>query len=178
MTALAYAPTILSTTFIDACLKAEELLDPKDFLLKDKVGEKKYGVTLTQSQERAEENKNKLLAGRTIYCVKDVNGGWDVYRSIAAANGGQCNLYEGRPHNMVGSRRGDSEVDEVEAEAQKDAVLISSVSDHSMKLWRKFRQMAEGSRKIPWIVKSDWLLETAITQKVLPYDKYEIHVSS
>lgn len=178
VTALAFAPIIVSTEFIDACLNRGELVDAEKYLLKDKAGEKKYGVTLTLSRERAQKNKTQLLAGRTIFCVRDIHGGLDTFRGIAAANGAQCNLYEGRPHNMVGSRRSGSEVGEIDDEAQKDAILISSQSDQSIKLWRKFQQMAEGSRKTPRIVKADWLLETAIAQTVLSFDKFEIEGSS
>ena len=175
VTAIAYAPLIISTTFIDACLRDDELHDAEKFLLKDKASEKKYNVTLAQSRERAHQNKNQLLAGRTIFCMRDIHGGFETFRSIAIANGGQCNAYEGRPHNMVGSRRCGSE-DELEDEVQKDAILISGQTESSVKLWRKFQQMAEGRRKVPRIVKPDWLLETAIAQKVLPMEKYEIRV--
>ena len=174
VTALAYAPVIISTSLIDACLKDERLHDTDKFLLKDRANEKKYGVTLEQSRERAVENKNHLLAGRTIFCVRDIHGGFDTFKSIIAANGGQCNSYEGRPHNLVGSRRYGSEEGDTEDDVQKDAILISGQTDQNLKLWRRFQQMAEGSRKVPRIVKADWLLETAIAQKVLPFDKHEL----
>ncbi len=169
---MAYAPTIVSTSFIDECLEKNEFLDPEDFLLQDKANEKRFHISLAESQKRAKENRNKLLEGRTIYCVENIHGGFDTYKSIVEANGGQCNLYRGRPGTMLPSRRADSETSTAEEASQAEVFLISGQDQE--RLWSKFRQMAEGSRKIPRIVRSEWLIESAMAQEILPVGIHEL----
>lgn len=174
ISAMAYAPTIISTDFIDKCLEKDEPLDPEAFLLQDKVNEKRFHISLAESRSRAKENRNKLLQGRTIYCVDNIHGGFDTYKSIIEANGGQCNLYRGRPGTMVPSRRADSETSTTDDDNQGEVFLISGQGKDQERLWSRFRQMAEGSRKIPRIVRSDWLLECAMAQKILPVGDHEL----
>lgn len=169
---MAYAPTILSIAFIDECLEKNEFLNPEDFLLQDKANEKRFHISLAESQKRAKENRNKLLEGRTIYCVENIHGGFDTYKSIIEANGGQCNLYRGRPGTMVPSRRADSETSTAEEAALAEVFLISGQDQE--RLWSRFRQMAEGSRKIPRIVRSEWLIESAMAQEILPVGTHEL----
>ena len=171
---MAYAPTIISTDFIDKCLEKEEIVNPEDFLLKDKANEKRFHFTLAQSQQRAKENRNKLFRGRTIYCVENIHGGFETYKSIVEANGGQCNLYRGRPGTMVPSRRAESETSATDDDAEAEVFLISGSDKDQERLWSRFRQMAEGSRKIPRIVRSDWLLASAMAQQILPVDDHEL----
>ncbi len=172
ISAMAYAPTIVSTSFVDECLEKDEFLDPEDFLLQDKANEKRFHFSLAESQKRAKENRNKLLEGRTIYCVENIHGGFETYKSIVEANGGQCNLYRGRPGTMVPSRRADSETSTADEASQAEVFLISGQDQE--RLWSKFRQMAEGSRKIPRIVRSEWLVESAMAQEILPVGTHEL----
>lgn len=76
---------------------------------------------------------------------------------------------------MVSSRRADSEVSTTDDDTQNDVYLISGSTKENAKFWSRFRSMAEGSRKVPRIVKADWLLETAMCQKILPIGNYELH---
>jgi hypothetical protein len=59
-------------------------------------------------------------------------------------------------------------------EGQNEVYLLSAPDAGNARLWAKFRAMAEGSRKIPRIVRTDWLLESAMHQKVLAAGKYQI----
>lgn len=171
---MAYAPIIISTEFIDKCLEKDELLPPEDFLLQDNANEKRFHFSLVQSQQRAKENRNKLFQDRTIYCVENIHGGFETYKSIVEANGGQCNMYRGRPGTMVPSRRAESETSAMDDDAEAEVFLISGTEKEHERLWSRFRQMAEGSRKTPRIVRSDWLIESAMTQQILPVDKHEL----
>ena len=47
--ALAYAPVIMHTDFVDSCLKQNELLDPRDFPLVDKTAESKFHISMRLS---------------------------------------------------------------------------------------------------------------------------------
>jgi hypothetical protein len=172
---MAYAPTIISTDFIDRCLEEDELLNPEDFLLQDRASEKRFHLSLAESQRRAKENRNKLFRGRTIYCVENIHGGFDTYKSIIEANGGQCNMYRGRPGTIVPSRRADSEASTTDEAAQAEVFLISGPGKDQERVWSRFRQMAEASRKFPRIVRSEWLLESAMAQEVLPVGNHEFH---
>lgn len=174
ISAMAFAPTIISTEFIDKCLEKDEHLNAEDFLLQDKANEKRFHISLAQSQERARENRNKLFQGQTIYCVDNIHGGFNTYKSIIEANGGQCNSYRGRPGTMVPSRRADSEASTTDEAAQAEVFLISGQDKDQARVWTRFRQMAEGSRKIPRIVRSDWLLESAMAQQILPVGSHEL----
>ena len=173
VTALAYAPTVISTDYIDACVERDEFLNPDKFLLKDQVNEKKLGVSLLMSHSRATENQNKLLRGRTIYCVENIHGGFETFRSIAEANGGQCLLYRGRHINMIPSTRAGSE-NSVDADVQHEVYLLSGPGPENRRLWSKFREMAEHSRKSARIVTTEWLLETAMCQTIKPIANYEL----
>jgi len=172
--AMAYAPTIISTEYIDKCLEKDEPVNPEDFLLQDKANEKRFHISLAQSQKRAEENRNQLFRGQTMYCVENIQGGFDTYRSIIEANGGHCNSYRGRPGTMVPSRRGSSDASTTDEAAQAEVFLISGKAKEQARLWSRFRQMAEGSRKVPRIVRSEWLLESAMAQQILPVGSHEL----
>ena len=173
--ALAYAPAIISTTFIDACLEKDDLPDPDNYALEDKLNEERLGFTLDQSRQRAKDNRNQLFQGRTLYCMENIHGGYDTFRSIVEANGGRCNLYRGRAGTMVPSRRADSELSGAEDDVQNEVILISGPDPENSRVWARFKAMAEGSRTTPKIVKSDWLLETAMHQKILPIGSHEIY---
>jgi hypothetical protein len=175
ISAMAYAPTIITTDFITKCIEKNKLLEPEDFLLQDKANEKRFHISLAQSQKRARENRNKLFEGQTIYCVENIHGGFDTYKSIIEANGGRCNMYRGRPGTMVPSRRADSEVSTTDDSFQAEVVLISGPDKEQARVWPRFRQMAEGSRKIPRIVRTEWLIESAMAQEILPIGSHELH---
>ena len=175
--AIAYAPSVISTNFIDACLDEDELLNPEKFVLQDKANEKKLGFSLQLSRERAKENRNRLLEGRAVYCLENIHGGFEAYKSIVEANGGMCMTWRNRKGTMVPSRRAESDPDSDE-DTQNDVYLLSGPERVNETLWKRFRQMAEGSRKTPRIVKTEWLLETAMCQKIQPPTAYEIREGS
>ncbi|KAG0160012.1 hypothetical protein PDIDSM_7539 [Penicillium digitatum] len=175
--ALAYAPVIVSTEFITSCLKKEELLDPSDFPLEDKEAEKKYNFDLSSVTKNAKKNKNKMLQGYRIYCVEDIRGGFDAFKSIVETNGGECMLFRGRLAIANHSRREESD-EESEAEddnpASKDVFLLSSAGANHGRVWPRFRQLAFDIKKTPRIVRVDWLLDMAMSQETRAADEYEL----
>ncbi|RMZ82777.1 hypothetical protein DV738_g1490, partial [Chaetothyriales sp. CBS 135597] len=173
VTAMAYAPVVVSTAFIDACLAQDRLLDTAEFVLQDKENEKKLGFSLEQSRKLARENGNRLLRKRAIYCMENVPGGVETYESIIKANGGQCMTWRNRKGTLVPSRRADSDA-ESEDENQHEVYLLSADDAGCEKLWDRFRQMAEHSRRTARIVSTDWLVESALSQKILPASRYAV----
>ncbi|BDD58476.1 hypothetical protein MPDQ_004317 [Monascus purpureus] len=177
--ALAYAPVVISTEFITQCLEKDELLDPSDFPLIDKTAEEKFKFSLADAVARAKKNKNKLLQGNHICCVESIRGGFDTFKSIVEANGGECSLFRGRlslPHKYRPDTRDD---DDMEVDKPDDEVyLLSSVAPDQQKLWPRFRQMVEELGRKPRIVRVDWLLDIAMSQKLHPADEYLLNEDS
>ncbi len=173
VTALAYAPLVISTDFIDACLEEDDLVDPEDYVLKDTENEKKFQISLKDSRKRAQNNGNQMLQGRCIYCMENITGGFDTFKSIVEANGGRCMLWKNRKGTTVPSGRAGSE-DSTDVDANNDVYLLSDDSNSNQSLWTRFREMVEGSRKVPKIVKADWILETAMSQQLRSTKPYEL----
>ncbi|KAJ5679413.1 hypothetical protein N7462_007657 [Penicillium macrosclerotiorum] len=177
--ALAYAPTIVSTDFITSCLKQDELLDPKDFPLVDKAAESKFKFSLAKSSERAKMNNNMLLRGFRVYCVEDIRGGFEAFKSIVEANGGECLLFRGRLALANHSRREESDEEDSEVEdaqsSRNEVFLLSSVEPKHARLWPRFRQVAGDVKRTPHIVRVDWLLDMAMSQELRAAEEYELN---
>jgi len=157
------------------CILQNTLLNPDEYPLRDAASEKKYNFSLNQARARARLNKNKLLQGQTIYCVEKVHGGFDAFKSIIETNGGQCALFRGRPGVALGSRRTTDEIGQVNTAAQReDVYLISGTDKAHIRLWPRFRKMARDSRKVPRIVRADWLLDIAMSQEWRWTDSLEL----
>lgn len=176
--ALAYAPTIISTDFITECLKQDELLDVSKFTLADKAAENKFNFSLTKALKNAKANKNKLLKNFRIYCVEDVRGGFEAFKSIVETNGGQCLLFRGRLGLTAQSRRDESDDEDSEMEddepGRHEVFLISGTESKHARLWPKFRQGAGEVKKTPRILRVDWLLDIAMSQELKTADGYEL----
>ncbi len=174
--ALARAPMIISTDFVDQSLTSSELLSPEDFVLKDPESEKRLGFTLKDALTRAKSNKQRLLNDYTIYCTEGIHGGFDTYKSIIEANGGRCMLYRARAGLVASSRTSGQDGASERGDHDDPGIvyLISGVSSDETRLWRKFRQMVRESGKTPKIVKTDWMLDIALSQRIQWNKKYEL----
>lgn len=170
VTAIAYAPVVVSTAFVDACLKANELLDPKDYPLKDTVNERSIGCSLQKAVGLAAKNKNRLFHGQTIYVMEAIHGGFATFETIVEANGGQCLSWKNRNNVVIGSARAGSR-DGQDGGASDDLILVSDAMENTT-LWDKFIQMAERNGRTPRIVSADWLIETALSQGLRPTKNY------
>lgn len=173
--ALAHAPVVLSTNFVDDCLSENRLLDPEDYLLEDTEGEQKMHFKLSDALVRAQKNRGKLLRGYSIYCTEFVHGGFDTYKSIVETNGGKCLLYRARAGTGSMLRAGlDEDSDASESSQPEKVYLISGKTLEEAKLWPKFRQMVEGMGKIPIVVAHDWMLNIALSQEMHWRDDYAL----
>jgi hypothetical protein len=161
---MAHAPTVLSTAFLDDCLARQKLLKPDTYLLADPEGESRLDVSLAEVAARAKANKGRLLQGQSIYCTEHVFGGFDSYKSIIEANGGKCLLYRARAGSIPGKARRDGESVEEEEEEPEYVYLISGPKPEEKRLWGKFRSMVQVVGKVPRIVKTDWMLDSALRQ--------------
>ena len=166
--ALARGPFVISTDFVDQCLEQNKRLRPEDFELKDVEGEARLGVKLTEVTARAKENKGHLLRGYVVYCTEAIHGGFDTFKAIAEVNGGKCLLYRARAGSHPVARATGHEKD-----SPQYLYLLSGDTPEEVKLWPKFRQLAAGNNMVPRIVKSDWMIELAMTQRMHWQEHYE-----
>ncbi|OJD37729.1 brct domain-containing protein [Diplodia corticola] len=190
--ALSNAPAVVSTKFLDYCLKERKVPAPEKFLLSDKEGERRQGIKLTESIARAEQNRRHLLSGWHIFVTEKVNGGFETYRDIITANGGSCLLWKGRPTTVPKRRQarldaeGDTAMnsepvsdDGLEVNRANDEgdilYLISSTEADDVKLWPKFRDLARKADMKPRIVKPDWILFVAMAQMINFDDRWELN---
>lgn len=170
--ALAHAPTILSTNYVDDCLNQNRRLDPGRYHLKDAEFEQTSGYSMVDSIARAKANNRRLLKGYTIYCTEDIHGGYDTYNAITEVNGGKCILFRARAGANQALRASSAEESSDAESKPADVFLLSGTTSNEGKLWPKFRQMVEGHGKIPRIVRYDWLLHTALSQQNLSGESF------
>jgi len=156
--ALASGPSVISTDFIDTCVKEGELQEADEFLLKDAAKEKEFSVKLKDVVARAKANKRSLLRRVPIYATKDVPNGSDTYKAIVEANGGTFGVYTGKPT----IKKVNPEDDEGPAEP---VYLITGMRPDEKALWPKFTEMALEGNMIPRIVDTEWLLDVALSQQ-------------
>ena len=163
------APQVLDIGFVEDCLSENKLLPSEDYSLEDVEGEQRFSMQLPQATERARSNKGKLLRGQRIYVSDEIHGGFEPYKSIIEANGGDCHLFRPRSTNPgVEDRR------DVADEERDPLCLISHEDVAQAKLWPRFRQLAEGMGRRALIVKPDWLLDMALSQQVRAPGDYEV----
>ena len=162
--ALASGPIIVSADFIGHCIKHGEVPDPEKFPLKDSDNEKKFGVKLKDALIRARANKRSLLRRVPVYCTPEVPME-DTYKDIVESNGGTFFIYRARGGATI--KPTTAEEDDGPAEP---VYLLSGTRPEEKKLWPRFIEMAKAGNMIPRIVKTDWLLDVAMSQQ-LKWDK-------
>lgn len=168
--AMARAPVILSTDYVDQCLAENKKLPTEGYELNDIEGEKRLGFKIADATSRAKQHKGRMLQGYSIYCTEHLRGGFDSYKAIVEANGGKCRLYRGRaPSSRAGGLDGDGEDMD-----SANVYLISGIAPEETRLWPKFRQMVQGVGKLPRIVRTDWMLDLALRQEVRWVDEYDL----
>lgn len=178
--ALAAAPTLVATSYLDYVLKHNKLPPPEKHPLIDREFEKLHGFRIEESLERARQNNRRLLKNWVIFCTDGVNGGWETFRDIIEANGGSCQLYKGRPSVTVSHRAvnavEDGEMSQNQEEDEPDVLyLISEPKKDEVPLWKKFRDLAKTHNMVPRIVKTEWLLFVAMAQYVHWDEKWELN---
>ena len=160
---------------MDDCLSQNQKLEPEDYLLQDTDGEKRMGFTLSDSLGRAKSNKGQLLQGYLVFCTENIHGGFETYKSIAEVNGGKCLLYRARAGSTATLRPDpDEENDSPEAGSPGYVYLMSGTTPEEAKLWPKFRQMIEGLGRSPLVVRNDWILDLALSQRHQWRDIYHL----
>jgi hypothetical protein len=176
--ALACAPTLVSTTYLDYALKNNKLPSPEKHLLDSKDFEDANGFRMDEAMARAKQNKHRLLKDWQIFCTQNVAGGFDTYKDIIEANGGKCAMWKGRTTSITASKRSKNPSTE-ESQNQKEdegdvLYLISDPDKKDFANWVKFRELAKRHDMVPRIVKTEWLLCVAMAQYVHWKDEWEL----
>lgn len=169
--AIACAPTLVSTSYLDYALKNNKLPPAEKHLLQARDFEEANNFRLSEALDRAKQNKHRLLKDWTIFCTEKVAGGFDTYKEIIEVNGGKCTVWKGRAMTVSASKRilniSDKEVSQNQVEDEGDVLyLISDADKKEFGNWAKFRELAEKHDMIPRIVKTEWLLNVAMAQYV------------
>lgn len=159
---LAKGVEVLSDEFITHALKKGKLPNPEEYILRDEKNETKFGVALSTALSRARANNGKLLRGVPVYCTSCIRNGWESYRSIVEANGGQFLQYSARSNVTIKP----TTAEEDDGNAPDPVYLLTSDSAEERKLWPKFIAMAENGHMEPRVVVADWLLDIAMRQQV------------
>lgn len=167
--ALACAPLVVDTKYLDTALKQNKLVENPAPLF-DREGEERYGFKLSDAIERAAANERQLFDGWTIFVTKDVNGGYDTYKDIVTLNGGSALLYQGRT-GLTLPRPRESKDDEDEANG---VYLVSGRTDAELKLVKTFRALADKQGVKARVVETNWLLNAAMSQTISWEDRWEV----
>ncbi|KAI0554021.1 hypothetical protein F4679DRAFT_570857 [Xylaria curta] len=158
---------ILSSTWIEECLDTKQVPDPEKFVLRDKENEKRFGLKLETSIQRAQENNGQLLAGIPIYCTAGIKNGTESYQAIAEANGAIFMVYGPRSGSTIKPTNPEDD------EGGPDPVyLLSTSTPEEKKLWKRFEDMARRGNMEPRVVASDWLLDVVMKQEISFDKKY------
>ncbi|KAK0257903.1 hypothetical protein B0A54_14481 [Friedmanniomyces endolithicus] len=179
--ALASAPLVVDTRYLDAALTQNKLVENPSTLL-DRKAEEAMGCTLVDALKRAKLNQHQLLRGWSIFVTAEIAGGFETYKEIINVNGGEAFLYKGRTGLTLPKRRlrdapppagsqpssSGTAVDDKDArEVKYDHIyLVAGDSDAEVKLFKAFRALAEKQGLVARVVKSEWLLNAAMAQEV------------
>ncbi|KAI1263204.1 BRCT domain-containing protein [Xylariaceae sp. FL1019] len=164
---LSKGAVVLSSTWIEDCLDHKEVPDPDDYILKDRDNEKRFGLKLETSIQRAQKNKGKLLWGIPIYCTSSIKNGIDSYQAIAEVNGAMFLVYGPRSGSTIKPTK-----PEEDEGGPEPVYLLSTNSPEEKKLWKRFEDMARKGNMEPRVVASDWLLDVVMKQEVSFDKKY------
>ena len=176
--ALANAPIVVNTSYLDSALTNNELMEDLP-LLHDVENEQHWQLNLADALARAKDNQHHLLRGWTIFITKDIKGGFDTYKDIISANGGQALLYQGRQGISVPKRRiredpeaGSESQNQGEDDEFDYVYLVTGDSEGEAKLWKQFRETAKKQDLEARIVKNDWILHAAMAQQIEWKEKF------
>lgn len=176
--ALAEGPQLVNSEYLDYAIKHNKLPDPMKFPLNDREFKKQHGIDLADAVERAKQNKHRLLKDFTIFCTEKAK--FDVYKEIAAANGGRCLKWDNRTTAITASKRKiESQPTEITQNLEEDEgdvlYLISEPHKTEVKFWNQFKVLAKKHDMVPRIVSTEWLLNVAMAQRIHWKPEWELH---
>ncbi|KAJ7497377.1 hypothetical protein FB451DRAFT_1076020 [Mycena latifolia] len=140
--ALASGAFILSDKWATDSAAANKLLPEKDYILNDKVNERKWNFRLVDAMARAKEVGGKLFENKTFYVTSQVPVETKLLKNVVAAQGGKVST-QSPTVRIVNSA--------------PDRYIISCASDAS--IWRPLA-------KDHTIYSQELLLTAALTQKI------------
>jgi hypothetical protein len=165
--ALATGPVIVSSEFIDTCIRDGKVPNTKNFLLRDQENEERFQLKLKDAISRAKANKRSLLRCVPVYCTAEIPNGPETYKAIVESNGGIFSIYRARGGSTIKPTK-----PEEDDGPPEPVYLLTGTRPEERKLWGKFTEMAEAGNMIPRIVAHEWLLDVAMSQQLRWAEKY------
>lgn len=172
VTAIASAPQVVDTHYLDDILQDEREVDDIR-LLEDKATEKAWGFKLSDALARAQINKHRLFRGWEIYVTDHMPGGFDTYKDIISVNGGNALAFRGSRRGTTLKRRlaldpaaGEESQNQGGEEEYDYVYLVANNTPADKPLWKQFRKLAIEQELRPRVVKADWLLLSALSQRI------------
>ncbi|KAF2857988.1 hypothetical protein K470DRAFT_252206 [Piedraia hortae CBS 480.64] len=174
--ALACAPLVVETSYLDNALERNQLTKNPPLLV-DVASEQRLGFKLSEALQRAKANQRRLFRGWTIYVTEKVPGGFETYKEIITLNGGEAQLYQGKAGTTLSIRWTEADGDAPERENQEQEAgdedrvyLVSGTSAPEKKICATFRATAEKQGLEARVVRNDWILNAAMSQRII-FDK-------
>lgn len=153
LSALSYAPKILSVDWIKTCLKEGKIVDENNYFLVDPESEQKYSFKLSESLDRARKNKHSLFKGYLFQispaAVSNYNDGINTIKQIIEANGGLCMPAISRKNPI---------------EYGFSPILISNISD--TRILKHFIKKRKEAGEVPLVYNMEWVLTTVLRQEL------------
>ncbi|QIX02079.1 hypothetical protein AMS68_007596 [Peltaster fructicola] len=170
--AIANAPLVVNSAYLDTALDKGELMTTPPALT-DKAAERLYDFKLSEALGRAKVNDHKLFRGWDIFVSDHLVGGFDTYKEIISANGGNALAFRGGRRGMTLKRRiaDDPEAGQESQNQGGDdelnyAYLVAGDSEEEKALWQQFQELSTKQNLQARVVKADWLLLAALTQQI------------
>ncbi|KAK9468932.1 BRCT domain-containing protein [Lipomyces arxii] len=164
--AIPLAPVIISTDFIQDCLTKGKLLNDRDYILRDKEGEKINNCNLSKTLEAAKAKGTGPFKNMVINVTpKAINSdkGSDTLGNIITANGGVVVKIRTPRAKKFAARDG------------QPMVLISSVEDESY--FEAFLDAADAEGRDAYIFTSDWVATGVLRMKVKFGDEFALRTN-
>ncbi|KAG7527331.1 hypothetical protein FFLO_07042 [Filobasidium floriforme] len=95
LVAMNAAPIVVTTSWVEACVKADALVDEADHLLNDTKNEKKHGFKLAEALERAAEAKERggLMIGHRLIVTAGLKPTLPLIKDLVTTAGGTVELH-------------------------------------------------------------------------------------
>ncbi|THH09395.1 hypothetical protein EW145_g2052 [Phellinidium pouzarii] len=89
--AMATTHCIVNQKWATDSVLANKIMNPESYFLKDPEGEKKHGIKLSESLQRAQSSSHRLLDGQTFYFTKTLRQSdrYGTYKNVILSAGGK-----------------------------------------------------------------------------------------
>ncbi|BFZ60104.1 regulator of Ty1 Transposition [Saitoella coloradoensis] len=160
MSAIPYAPIIISTEWLEACLADRKIADVDEYILQDKKMETQYKCKLADTLDRARKNQRTLFKGYIVHLTTGIKGGVEPSTRIIEANGGKVEIGVPSTRQLATKEEG------------VERVIVSIEKDR--KQWDKLVKAARVKGEDPHVYSTEWILTSVLRQELAGDDEFVI----